>query len=148
MAIHTQQSLSGFIASEPQLSFTSRGDARLYVKVGQEHYQRNDDGTYTQLDTTFHDLVQYRRSAELSHALFQKGDRFVAEGYVRTYQRHSEEQPVEGEEFVAKRLGHDSARTRYSVDRTPRKPATPTQQAAGVGEHRSVGSRSADGIQL
>ena len=34
MVIHTQQSFSGFIASQPQLTYTENGDARLFVKVG------------------------------------------------------------------------------------------------------------------
>lgn len=117
MAVHTQQSLSGFIASDPQLSFTAHGDARFYAKIGQEHYSRNDDGTFTQLDTTFHDLVQYRRAAERSYAAFSKGDKFVAEGYTREYDYELDGQPQHGEEFVAKKLGHDTARTTYTVDR-------------------------------
>src|SRR5699024_12667548 len=40
MAMQTQQSFSGFIASEPQLTYTEKGDARLFVKVGKEHYRR------------------------------------------------------------------------------------------------------------
>ena len=123
MSIRTQQSLSGFVASEPQLTFTTQGDARFYAKIGQEHYHRNDDGSFTQLDTTFHDLVIYRRSAERAYAAFAKGDKFVAEGYVRTYEHQVEGQTQRGEEFIAKKLGHDTARTTYTVDRT-RQPTT------------------------
>ena len=118
MAIHTQQSLSGFIASDPQLTFTTQGDARFYAKIGQEHYSRNDDGTFTQLDTTFHDLVQYRRAAERSYAAFAKGDKFIAEGYTREYDYEFDGQPRHGEEFVVKKIGHDTARTTYTIDRT------------------------------
>ncbi|MTV25151.1 single-stranded DNA-binding protein [Nitriliruptoraceae bacterium ZYF776] len=135
MAIRTQQSVTGFIASEPQLTFTAQGDARFYAKIGQEHYRRNDDGSFTQLDTTFHDLVQYRRAAERAYAAFAKGDRFVAEGYVRTYEHQVDGQTRQGEEFIAKKLGHDTARTTYTVDRT-RRPATVDQtQAAGTPSH-------------
>ena len=123
MSIRTQQSLTGFIASEPQLTFTTQGDARFYAKIGQEHYRRNDDGAFTQLDTTFHDLVIYRRSAERAYAAFAKGDKFVAEGYVRTYEHHLDGQTQRGEEFIARKLGHDTARTTYTVDRD-RQPAT------------------------
>lgn len=119
MGMHAQQSLSGFIASNPQLGVTERGDARLYIKVGQEHYQRNPDGSFTQTETTFHDLVVYRRTAERAHAAFTKGDKFVAEGYVHPYEYPNEYgQTVTGEEFVAKKIGHDTARTTYTVDRT------------------------------
>ncbi|GAA1611529.1 single-stranded DNA-binding protein [Leucobacter chromiireducens] len=126
MAIHTQQSMSGFIASDPQLTYTERGDARLYMKVGQEHYQKEIDGSFTQLEATFHDLVIYRKTAERAHARFAKGDRFVAEGYTREYDLPSSgEETVLGEEFIAKKIGHDLARTRYTVERTRRTPSDP-----------------------
>src|SRR5699024_1619773 len=54
MSMHTQTSVSGFIASDPQLSETSKGDARFYARFGQEHYRREDDGSFTELETTFH----------------------------------------------------------------------------------------------
>ncbi|MFV0307066.1 MAG: single-stranded DNA-binding protein [Desertimonas sp.] len=130
MAIRTQQSLSGFIAAAPQLSFTERGDARLYVKVGQEHYRRNDDETFTKLETTFHDLVQFKRAAERSYAQFRKGDHFVAEGYVREYSYEANGQTIEGEEFVAKKIGHDTARTTYTVDRD--RPTRAAERGQGI----------------
>ncbi|MBL5973237.1 single-stranded DNA-binding protein [Arthrobacter sp.] len=123
MAIHTQESLSGFIASEPHLSFTEKGDARLFVKIGQEHYRREPDGSFTQTETTFHDLVAFRKTAERAHQRFAKGDKFIAEGYVHQYDRTDDNgQPVKAEEFVAKKIGHDLARTRYTVDRPRRTP--------------------------
>jgi single-stranded DNA-binding protein len=114
MAFHTQQSLSGFIASEPALTYTRTGDARFYAKIGQEHYRREDDGSFTKLETTFHDLVQYRKAAEEAYTKFRKSDWFLAEGYVKTY---TDGKNVEREEFVAKKLGHDAARTDYEVAR-------------------------------
>lgn len=120
MAIRTQDSLSGFTASDPQLTFTERGDARFYARVGQEQFRREDDGSFTKTDTAYSNLVMYRRSAERAHEQFAKGDNFVAEGYVHTYDYERDGQTIEGEEFVAKKLGHDTARTRYEVDRAPR----------------------------
>lgn len=123
--LHVQQSVSGFIASAPQLSYTDRGDARFYVKIGQEHFTRNDDGSFTKRDTTFHDLVAYRKTAERAHERFLKGDNFIAEGYVRDYRyRDGEGNLVEGSEFIARKIGHDLARTHYEVDRSRRGPAT------------------------
>ena len=46
MAIRTHQSISGFVASDPQLSYTERGDARLYMKIGIEHYRRIKDSRW------------------------------------------------------------------------------------------------------
>ena len=80
--IYTQQSLSGFIASDPKLSYTSKGDARFYAKIGQEHFRPEADGSFTKLETTFHDMVQYRKAAEEAFARFRKRDWFIAEGYV------------------------------------------------------------------
>lgn len=141
MALHTQESVSGFIASDPQLTHTERGDARLYVKIGQEHYRKESDGSFTQTDTTFHDLVAFKKTAERAHARFAKGDTFVAEGYTRQYDRTAPNgETVKAEEFVAKKLGHDLARTSYEVDRTRRQPAAtqePVEQSADVARRES-----------
>lgn len=123
MAIQTQQSFSGFVASDPQLSTTENGDSRLYMKVGKEHYRQEQDGSFTQTETTFHNLVAFKAAAEQGHARLAKGDKFIAEGYVREYAYERDGQTVEGEEFVARRIGHDMARTRYDVDRTHRRAA-------------------------
>lgn len=120
MDIHTQQSISGFIASTPQLGFNDKGQARFYARFGQEHFDRNPDGSFTQLESTFHDLVMFRASAERAHERFRKGDNFIAEGYVREYEATRDGEQVQTEQFVAKKIGHDLARTRYEVDRTPR----------------------------
>ena len=109
MAIHTQESLSGFIASDPLLTQTAKGDARFFARIGKEHFRREEDGSFTQTETTYHHLVMFGRSAEHAHANFVPGDNFVAEGYTRevNYERNS--QSVENEEFVAK-IDHDAAR--------------------------------------
>lgn len=120
MAIRTQESVSGFIANDPQLTRTENGDARFYARFGQENYRREEDGSFTKLETSFHSLVMYRTSAERAYERFTKGDNFVAEGYQHTYTYERDGQKIEGEEFVAKKIGHDTARTQYEVDRTPR----------------------------
>jgi single-stranded DNA-binding protein len=120
MAIRTQQSISGFIATEPQLTHTDNGDARFYARIGQENYRREENGTFTKLEPTFHNLVVYRATAERAFDRFQKGDSFVAEGYTHEYSYERDGQQVQGEEFVAKKIGHDTARTTYEVDRSPR----------------------------
>lgn len=120
MSLHTQQSLSGFIASEPQRSVTANGDVRYYARIGQQHFLRNDDGSFTELNPTFHDLVAYRATAERALAQLVKGDSFVAEGYVRTFSIERVGRAEDAEEFVAKKLGHDIGRTNYDVDRSRR----------------------------
>ena len=102
MSMHTQTSVSGFIASDPQLSETAKGDARFYARFGQEHYRREADGSFTELETTFHNMVMFGRSAQHAHDRFAKGDKFLAEGYTRTPEYERDGTMVEGEEeFVA-----------------------------------------------
>lgn len=126
MSIHTQESVSGFITSDPQLTVTANGNPRLYLRFGQEHFRREEDGTFTQLESSYHHLVRFGRSAERAAQRFAKGDNFVAEGYQRQVSYERDGQNVESEEFVAKRIGHDTARTRYEVDRAPRQAADRT----------------------
>ena len=102
MTIRTQQSISGFIASDPQLTETERGEARFYARYGQENFRREDDGTFTKLETSFHNLVMYRSTAQRAYERFEKGDSFVAEGYLHEYSYERDGQTLEGEEFVAK----------------------------------------------
>ena len=72
-----------------------------------------------------------KKTAERAHDRLAKGDKFVAEGYTREYDRTAPDgEVVKSEEFVAKKLGHDLARTSYEVDRTRRQPAV-TQETAG-----------------
>ena len=115
MTIRTKESLSGFIASDPELTFTSKGDARLYMRVGQPQARFEEDGTFTNLDPAFTDLVMFRKSAELAHAQFRKGDNVSAEGETRSYTGN---EGTDREQFVASRIGHDNNITRYTVDRT------------------------------
>lgn len=120
MTIHTKESLSGFIASDPQLTFTSNGDARLYARVGQDHFQREGNGEFTKLDPTFADLVMFGKSAERAHGQFHKGDSFIGEGETRNYVQLQDGQEFEREQFIASRIGHDNNTTQYSVDRPAR----------------------------
>jgi single-stranded DNA-binding protein len=121
MAIHTQHSLSGFIASEPRLTFSDKGVARMWVKVGQNHYRPEPDGSFTELEPTFHDLVAFRATAERAAARFVKGDQFIAEGFIRDGERLGPDgETIKTEEFVAKKIGHDLARTTYAVERRTR----------------------------
>lgn len=131
MSMKTDQSVNGFIATDPQLTHGPSGIPRFYARVGIEHFRREEDGTFTQLDPTFHNLVAYRKTAEHAMEKFERGDRFLAAGYVREYAFERDGQHVEGEEFIATKIGHDAARSTYTVDRTPRQEAA-ARDAAGV----------------
>lgn len=129
MTIPTQMSLHGFIATAPELNLTDNGVARFHARAGIEQFRKETDGSFTKLDPVFVDLVMFNKTAERAYARFKVGDQFVASGYVHAYETGSGER----EQFVARRVGHDCARTRYAVDRSPsHQPDPPTDQMSVV----------------
>jgi single-stranded DNA-binding protein len=126
MSIPTQMSLAGFIASEPDLHFTSAGAEYLRVRVGVEQWRKEVDGSFTKLDPTFHDMVAFESTAREAYARFRKGDSFIASGYVHEYA--NERTGEIREEFVARKIGHNVNRTEYEVKR--RRLAAATEQPA------------------
>ncbi len=142
MTIRTKESLAGFVATDPELTFTSNGDARVYMRVGQPQARFEQDGTFTQLDPEFTDLVMFRKSAELAHEQFRKGDNFIAEGETRAY---TGDDGAEREQFIASRIGHDNNITRYTVDRGTPERETPQQEAPGREQvQQQLAQRAAD----
>jgi single-stranded DNA-binding protein len=128
-------SLHGFIATAPQLNFVGSGAARFYARVGVEHYRKEADGSFTKLDSTFHDLVAYAKTAERAYARFAVGDNFVAAGYINEYEVDRNGQAEAREEFVARRIGHDLTRTTYDVNRRPaRQPDPPSAEPSVLTE--------------
>ena len=139
MTIPAQMSLHGFIATAPQLNFTGNGAARFYARVGVEHFRKETDGSFTKLDPTFHDLVAYSKTAERAYSKFKVGDNFLASGYISGYEVDRNGQVEAREEFVARRIGHDLARTKYDVDRTPsRQPEPPAADLSMAKESAQV----------
>ena len=114
-----RDSFYGFVASNPQFTHPDGGTPRLYFKAGQEHYRPEPDGTFTKLETTFHDVVAFRGAAVHGFEKLAKQDYFVAQGELDT--SVDEDTGIQQSRFIANRLGHDLARTRYEVDRTPRR---------------------------
>ena len=95
----------------------------------------------SKLEATFHDLVLFETAAERAYAQLRKGDTFIASGHVHEYAFERNGTTVVREEFVARHIGHDTARTTYEVHRrtTPTEPAAaPTGELAAELEHRQV----------
>ena len=113
MAIPTREALSGFIATDPQLTETSNGGHRFYARVGIEQFQRNDDGSFTQLESEFTNIVMFDKAAKRAAEKFQKGDNFIAEGRSNVHEYQGEQR----EQFIASRIGHDNNLTTYAVER-------------------------------
>lgn len=138
MSIPTQMSLVGFIASDPDLHFTTAGAEYLRVRVGVEQWRREVDGNFTKLDPTFHDMVAFERTARETYARFRKGDSFVASGYVHEYEVERREGSVIKEEFVARKIGHNVTKTAYEVQRHRLEPTLPAPQASPPHASRAV----------
>jgi single-strand DNA-binding protein len=136
MTIPTQMSLHGYIATAPELSFTDAGHARFYCRVGIEQHRKEVDGSFTRLDAVYADLVMFDRTAERAYSRFKPGDRIIASGYIHEYEQERPGEPSEiREQFVARRIGHDCAWTRYVVDRTPAKqPEPPSNEMTVVND--------------
>jgi len=120
MSIPTQMSLAGFIASDPDLRYTTAGAEHVRVRVGVEQWRKEVDGRLTKLDPTFHDMVAFKSTARETYARFRKGDSFVASGYVHEYEVERDGRSVIKEEFVARKIGHNANKTAYKVQRRRR----------------------------
>lgn len=130
MSIPTQLSLHGYIATTPELTKTRDGSPRFHARIGIEQFRKEPDGSFRKLDSIHCDLVAYDTTAERSFDRFRVGDSFVAAGYVNEYEVERDDQKVPQEEFVARRIGHDLARTRYEVQRRGAAPSAPAPVAA------------------
>jgi single-strand DNA-binding protein len=129
--VRAQQGIHGFIAGDPELGW-HEGTARLYIRVGINHYKRRDSGAgWEKLAPTFHHLVQFGPAAELSSRRFRRGDDFIALGYVRSYSYTVNGETRDEERFVAYRLSHDPNTTTYEINREPSSTDHEAQQAAG-----------------
>jgi len=145
--IKTSQSINGFIATDPKLTFSDQGQARFYARIGINHYQREDDGSFTKLDPSYHDLIQFGKGAELSAERFRKGDDFLAQGYVRDYTHTVNGEQVTDQQFVTSRMAHDPNTTTYQVQRrTGSNRETPAVDRDPAGrDQRTVADRSTVG---
>ncbi|MBS2938924.1 single-stranded DNA-binding protein [Nocardioides sp. J2M5] len=138
MTIPTQLSLNGFVVTAPDLRFTAAGKEHVKVRVGVEQWRHETDGSFTKLDATYHDMVAFESVAREIYARFQRGDSFVASGYVHEYEVEAEGTgSVIREEFVARKIGHSATRTNYVVQRRthqqPQVASEPVPQAPVVG---------------
>ena len=125
MSIPTQMSLVGFIASDPDLHFTSAGAEYLRLRVGIEQWRKEADGSFTKLDPTFHDMVAFESTARETYAQFRKGDSFVASGYV-----HEKRETVAGGRWRTVQVFSNFPLT---DDQAARLPHQPPAACGGVG---------------
>lgn len=105
MAIHTYQSFSGYVSTEPVTEPTRDGTARFYARAGQRQAHREQDGSFTKLPTQYMPIVAYGEAAEEAAALLSKGDNFTAEGRIRPVKYVKDGKTIEGEEFEVWKIG-------------------------------------------
>lgn len=105
MAIRTHQSLSGYVATEPNTDSTREGTPRFYARAGQRQGRREPDGTYTKLQTQYVPIVAYGDAAEEAAALLAKGVGFVAEGRFRPVKYEKDGRTITGHEFEVWKIG-------------------------------------------
>ncbi|MFT4123905.1 MAG: single-stranded DNA-binding protein [Microbacteriaceae bacterium] len=114
MAIHTYQSFSGYVSTNPSTEPTEDGTPRFWARAGQRQARREQDGSFTKLPTQYMPIVAYGAAAEEAAALLVKGDNFTAEGRIRPTKYVKDGKTVEGEEFEVWKIG----RRRNDADRT------------------------------
>lgn len=106
MAIRTHQSLSGYVATEPNTDPTRDGTPRFYARAGQRQGRREPNGSYTALPTQYVPIVALGDAAEEATALLSKGAGFVAEGRFRQVSYEKDGKTITGEEFEMWKVGH------------------------------------------
>lgn len=117
MGMKTSEGARGYVASEPRLTFPEGKKARLWVRFAQTHSQSNEAGEWKTVRKTYHDLVQFGRSAERSFEMLRPGDNIIAIGTRKTYPHVVDGVEEEAEQFVATSIGHDINTSTYTVHR-------------------------------
>lgn len=128
MGIKNEAVMVGRIVGDPRLTYSEKtGAARFYARVRVNHWQREDDGTFTKQNQSFHDLVVRYDLAEVAGDKFAKGDDFIATGQFRTF---TDAENNEREEFRATTISHNPTTTDYAVNRD--KTTGIDHEAAGI----------------
>ncbi|MFI8526273.1 single-stranded DNA-binding protein [Promicromonospora sukumoe] len=136
MTIPIRQSLEGVFLTGLRPGTTRTGVPVLRARVRAQQWQREGE-TFTPGEPVTCDLVVFHASTQRARTRFRPGDAFIAAGHVNVYDVTRDGKTVQREEFVARRLGHDAARTRYKVTRTRRRPGPATAPAAASNSGRA-----------
>lgn len=136
MTIPIRQSLEGVFLTGLRPGTTRSGIPVLRARVRAQQW-RHEGETFTPQEPITCDLVVFHESTQRARTRFRPGDAFIASGHVNTYDVTRDGQTVQREEFVARRLGHDAARTRYKVTRTRRRLRPAIAPAAPLGSGRA-----------
>jgi hypothetical protein len=130
MTIPIRQSLEGVFLTGLRPGTTRSGIPVLRAVVRAQQWRHEQDETFTAQEPITCDLVVFHEGTQRARTRFRPGDAFVASGHVNTYDAQRDGMTVQCHEFVARRIGHDTARTRYKVTRTRRRLRTASTSAA------------------
>jgi single-strand DNA-binding protein len=135
MTIPIRQSLEGVFLTGLRPGTTRSGIPVLRAMVRAQRWRHEQDETFTAQEPVTCELVVFHEGTQRARTRFRPGDAFVASGHVNTYDAQRDGKTVQCHEFVARRIGHDAARTRYKVTRTRRRirPANPSATTTGSG---------------
>lgn len=107
--IPTFTSVEGRLTADPHLQHTQDGAPFVRVRLEAGHKPRHHDGSFVTAGAVPCILLAFGKAAECLARRFRFGDVVVASGRV------TEDDPGT---FVARRVGHDAARTEYTVTRS------------------------------
>lgn len=137
--IPVEQALEGTLETDLAWSETRDGTAMLHARVRVELRNDHPDGLSHRLPPVFCTLVIFNEHTQKTYARFQAGDAIVASGHLRGLS--TDKQGKERYVFVARRLGHDAASTRYQVVRT-----IAQARARAAARRRRAGAQAVTGL--
>lgn len=120
MDVASQASLSGYISKKTELKYGQQGGAVLLMNLGQKHYRKEQDGSFTLTNTSYAPLVLFGATAEAVDQRFQVGDDVVALGEFKSRTFERDGQQIDIKEFHTYRLVFDTSHPRYEVIRVSR----------------------------
>jgi single-strand DNA-binding protein len=143
--IKTSGAVAGFIVRGPELDWSNTGQARLYLRFGIERSAANDDGTFTELEPSYHNLVMWGASAERAgEAGYRPGDHFIATGRINEYTRTVDGQQVAAKEFIANHIGPDGNLHTFQIDRANARGSAPVAGMDSVSPRNMAAQQVAD----
>lgn len=146
MANEATFSVTGYVATQPKLSYTRNGEKTVYMRVGWTPRRRDrKTGEWTDQPTS---VICFRKVAENAALCLRRGDPVILKGTLQV-REHSEESAPRRQvvEVVAESIGHDLARGytvfNRSVEQTEMTAIEREQALAAEGRQPLPGDRLA-----
>lgn len=105
-------SVTGYVATQPKLSYTRSGEKTVYMRVGWTPRRRDrKTGEWTDQQTSFISVICFRKVAENAALCLRRGDPVILKGTLQV-REHSEGSAPRRQvvEVIAESIGHDLTR--------------------------------------